>query len=177
MHRTQKPRGPHQHGVARPRPNIEGCESEVGINHFPRTAGQQTGANLKVILRASRSYSNCARHSCGSPAEKRGECLIVCSSFRPDQITQRSRIVAIRGARAQSEYSHRIDSGAGYVQAPTAIPRGPFAKRCQRNRNLRRPSEIRFDDGMPRSGARPGPLPADSRVRPMPFQICPCRLI
>lgn len=26
--------------------------AEVGIHHYPRTAGQQTGANLKVILRA-----------------------------------------------------------------------------------------------------------------------------
>lgn len=28
--------------------------AEVGVNHYPRTAGQQTGANLKVILRAFR---------------------------------------------------------------------------------------------------------------------------
>ena len=27
---------------------------EVGVTHYPRTAGQQTGANLKVILRAFR---------------------------------------------------------------------------------------------------------------------------
>jgi len=27
---------------------------QVGVHHFPRTAGQQTGANLKVILRAFR---------------------------------------------------------------------------------------------------------------------------
>ena len=26
--------------------------AEVGVNHYPRTAGKQTGANLKVILRA-----------------------------------------------------------------------------------------------------------------------------
>jgi glycosyltransferase involved in cell wall biosynthesis len=26
--------------------------AEVGVNHFPRTAGRQTGANIKVILRA-----------------------------------------------------------------------------------------------------------------------------
>jgi glycosyltransferase involved in cell wall biosynthesis len=28
--------------------------AEVGVHHFPRTAGKQTGANLKVILRAFR---------------------------------------------------------------------------------------------------------------------------
>jgi glycosyltransferase involved in cell wall biosynthesis len=28
--------------------------TEVGVHHFPRTAGKQTGANLKVILRAFR---------------------------------------------------------------------------------------------------------------------------
>jgi glycosyltransferase involved in cell wall biosynthesis len=27
---------------------------QMGVNHYPRTAGQQTGANLKVILRAFR---------------------------------------------------------------------------------------------------------------------------
>lgn len=27
---------------------------QVGVNHYPRTAGQQTGANIKVILRAFR---------------------------------------------------------------------------------------------------------------------------
>jgi hypothetical protein len=26
--------------------------AEVGVTHYPRTAGKQTGANLKVILRA-----------------------------------------------------------------------------------------------------------------------------
>ncbi|HEY3243581.1 MAG TPA: hypothetical protein VGM03_09540, partial [Phycisphaerae bacterium] len=25
---------------------------QIGVHHYPRTAGQQTGANLKVILRA-----------------------------------------------------------------------------------------------------------------------------
>ncbi len=28
--------------------------AEVGVNHYPRTAGQQTGANIKVILKAFR---------------------------------------------------------------------------------------------------------------------------
>jgi hypothetical protein len=26
--------------------------TQTGVHHFPRTAGQQTGANLRVILRA-----------------------------------------------------------------------------------------------------------------------------
>ena len=26
--------------------------AQMGVHHYPRTAGQQTGANLKVILRA-----------------------------------------------------------------------------------------------------------------------------
>ena len=31
----------------------QGCRiAEVGVHHYPRTAGKQTGANLKVILRA-----------------------------------------------------------------------------------------------------------------------------
>ena len=30
-----------------------GCSiAQLGVHHYPRTAGQQTGANLRVILRA-----------------------------------------------------------------------------------------------------------------------------
>lgn len=36
--------------------------AEVGVNHYPRVAGQQTGANLKVILRAFRELFKLRRH-------------------------------------------------------------------------------------------------------------------
>lgn len=36
--------------------------AEVGVNHYPRVAGQQTGANLRVILRAFRELFKLRRH-------------------------------------------------------------------------------------------------------------------
>jgi glycosyltransferase involved in cell wall biosynthesis len=46
--------------------------AEVGVNHYPRVAGQQTGANIKVILRAFRELFKLRRHirSEGMPARK-----------------------------------------------------------------------------------------------------------
>ncbi len=35
---------------------------EVGVNHFPRMAGQQTGAKLGVILKAFRELFRLRRH-------------------------------------------------------------------------------------------------------------------
>lgn len=35
---------------------------EVGVSHFPRTAGTQTGANLKVIIKAFRELFRLRRH-------------------------------------------------------------------------------------------------------------------
>lgn len=35
---------------------------EVGVHHYPRTAGQQTGANLRVILRAFKELFQLQRH-------------------------------------------------------------------------------------------------------------------
>ncbi len=35
--------------------NVQGCNlTQVGVNHYPRLAGEQSGANLKVVLRAFR---------------------------------------------------------------------------------------------------------------------------
>ncbi|MCG8409341.1 MAG: glycosyltransferase family 2 protein [Phycisphaerales bacterium] len=36
--------------------------AEVGVHHYPRTAGQQTGANLKVILKAFRELFRLRKH-------------------------------------------------------------------------------------------------------------------
>lgn len=36
--------------------------AEVAVSHYPRTAGQQTGANLKVILKAFRELFRLRRH-------------------------------------------------------------------------------------------------------------------
>lgn len=36
--------------------------AEVGVNHYPRVAGQQTGANIRVILRAFRELFKLRRH-------------------------------------------------------------------------------------------------------------------
>ncbi len=36
--------------------------AEVGVNHYPRTAGQQTGANFRVILRAFKELFKLRRH-------------------------------------------------------------------------------------------------------------------
>ena len=36
--------------------------AEVGVHHYPRTAGEQTGANLKVILKAFRELFKLRRH-------------------------------------------------------------------------------------------------------------------
>ncbi len=36
--------------------------AEIGVNHYPRTAGQQTGANLRVILRAFKELFKLRRH-------------------------------------------------------------------------------------------------------------------
>ncbi|MFQ5430422.1 MAG: glycosyltransferase family 2 protein [Phycisphaerae bacterium] len=36
--------------------------AEVGVNHYPRVAGKQTGANLRVILRAFRELIRLRRH-------------------------------------------------------------------------------------------------------------------
>ncbi|HKQ50500.1 MAG TPA: glycosyltransferase family 2 protein [Phycisphaerae bacterium] len=46
--------------------------AEVGVNHYPRVAGQQTGANIKVILRAFRELFKLRRHirSEGLPAKR-----------------------------------------------------------------------------------------------------------
>ncbi len=52
--------------------------AEVGVNHYPRTAGTQTGANLKVILRAFAELFKLRKHIRGeglptdvkSPIEK-----------------------------------------------------------------------------------------------------------
>ncbi len=35
---------------------------QVGVHHYPRTAGEQTGANLRVILRAFRELFKLRRH-------------------------------------------------------------------------------------------------------------------
>ncbi len=35
---------------------------QIGVHHYPRTAGQQTGANFRVILRAFRELFKLARH-------------------------------------------------------------------------------------------------------------------
>ena len=35
---------------------------QVGVTHYPRTAGQQTGANLRVILKAFRELFKLSRH-------------------------------------------------------------------------------------------------------------------
>ncbi len=46
--------------------------AEVGVNHYPRVAGQQTGANIKVILRAFRELFKLRRHirSEGLPSKR-----------------------------------------------------------------------------------------------------------
>lgn len=36
--------------------------AEVGVNHYPRVAGEQTGANLRVILRAFKELFKLRRH-------------------------------------------------------------------------------------------------------------------
>jgi glycosyltransferase involved in cell wall biosynthesis len=47
--------------------------AQAGVHHYPRTAGQQTGANLKVILRAFRELFKLRRqiHGEGRPAAGR----------------------------------------------------------------------------------------------------------
>ncbi len=39
---------------------------EIGVHHCPRTAGRQTGANLRVILRAFKELFQLQRHICES---------------------------------------------------------------------------------------------------------------
>jgi hypothetical protein len=41
---------------------------QVGVHHYPRTAGEQSGANIRVILRAFKELFKLRRHIMkGSP--------------------------------------------------------------------------------------------------------------
>ena len=45
-----------------------GCKiGQVGVHHFPRTAGEQSGANLRVILRAFKELMTLARNIRNTP--------------------------------------------------------------------------------------------------------------
>ncbi len=46
--------------------------AEVGVNHYPRTAGTQTGANISVILRAFRELFALRRRILEQPADGTG---------------------------------------------------------------------------------------------------------
>lgn len=46
---------------------------QIGVNHYPRTAGEQTGANLKVILRAFKELFALKRHIRESTGSRRAE--------------------------------------------------------------------------------------------------------
>jgi glycosyltransferase involved in cell wall biosynthesis len=45
---------------------------QVGVHHYPRTAGEQSGANLKVILRAFKELLKLRKDIAGEPMESSG---------------------------------------------------------------------------------------------------------
>ncbi len=51
----------------------KGCTvTQVGVHHYPRTAGSQTGANLKVVIRAFKELFKLYREICNEPRPKNG---------------------------------------------------------------------------------------------------------
>ena len=49
--------------------NLNLSIGQTGVKHLPRTAGEQTGANLKVILRAFKELFKLRRHIRSEPGE------------------------------------------------------------------------------------------------------------